>query len=220
MWLALSERRNKIFLKNFTQKKIFVAAKLASSLDGQIALANGESKWITNDQSRQFAHELRSRYDAVLVGKNTILHDNPSLNIRHPKIQKNTKIIILDRSHTIKKQIKEGRAFQFIKSHAAENIIFPNATALPDVLQELWISGIKSIYVEGGGTILSQFFQEGLVDRLHLFMAPIILGAGAGQSWTKSLKLNSMSEKIQLNNMQSKNLGTDVYLTGQFAFSW
>ena len=204
-----------IFLKNFTQKKVFVAAKLASSLDGQIALAHGESKWITNEQSRQFSHELRSRYDAVIVGKNTILQDDPSLNIRHPKILKTTKLIVLDRAHTIEKQIKEGRAFQFLKAHATENIIFPNASALPDVLQELWVSGIKSVYVEGGGTILSQFFQEGLVDRLHLFIAPIILGSGGGQSWTNSLKLSSMSEKILLNNMQSKNFGTDIYLTGQ-----
>lgn len=204
-----------VFLKNFTHKKIFVAAKLASSLDGQMALANGESKWITGEQSREFGHELRSRYDAVLVGKNTILQDDPSLNIRHPKIKKTTKLVILDRSQTIQKQIKEGRAFQFQKAHIAENIIFPKSSALPDVLQELWLLGIKSVYVEGGGTVLSQFFQEGLVDRLHLFMAPVILGAGAGQSWTKSLKLASMQDKILLKQMASKNLGTDIYFTGR-----
>lgn len=205
-----------IFLKNFVQKKIFVAVKMATSLDAQMALASGESKWITGEHSREYAHELRSRYDAIVVGKNTILQDDPSLNIRHSKIQKENRIVILDRSRTIQKVIKQGRRFQFLKAHAAENIVFPEATLLPDVLQELWESGIKSVFVEGGGTLISQFVQNDLVDRLHLFMAPVILGSGAGRSWTNSLKITSMNEKIQLTNMQVKNLGTDVYLTGRF----
>ena len=89
------------FLWNFRQKKVFVAVKIAQSLDGKIALLNGESKWITGPDSRQKVHELRAQYDAVLVGKNTILIDNPSLDIRHPKIQKENKVVVLDRSGEI-----------------------------------------------------------------------------------------------------------------------
>ena len=100
-------------------------------------------------------------------------------------------------------------------AESALDFIFPTSSALPDVLDELWNLGIKSVYVEGGATILSQFFQDGLVDRLHLFMAPVILGAGAGQSWTKGLKLSSIQDKILLKHMQTKTLGTDIYFTGR-----
>ena len=205
-----------VFLKNFTQKKIFVAAKLASSLDGQIALSTGESKWITGPESREFSHELRSRYDAIIVGKNTILQDDPSLNIRHPKITKATKLVIMDRSKTIFRLIQEGRDFKFFKAHSAENIIFPKSKTLAELQYELWGLGLRSAFVEGGGELISEFLKAGLVDRLHLFMAPIILGSGGGLSWTKSLKLASMDEKLQLKNIQIRNFGTDFYLTGRF----
>lgn len=204
-----------IFLKNFTHKKIFVAAKLATSLDGQIALSTGESKWITGPESREFSHELRSRYDAVVVGKNTILQDDPSLNIRHPKINKMTKLVILDRSKTIARQIQEGREFKFLKAHATENIIFPKSKTLTELQYELWGLGLRSVFVEGGAEIISEFLKAGLVDRLHLFLAPVILGSSGGLSWTKSLKISAMHEKIQLKNLQSRAFGTDFYLTGR-----
>ena len=113
-----------VFLKNYIQKKLFVAAKVATSLDGQIALKTGESQWITSPASRSYVHELRSYYDAVLVGRKTIEIDNPSLDIRHPQIKKETVLIILDPQATLLKNINLGKQYKFLTSHKKEKIFF------------------------------------------------------------------------------------------------
>ncbi len=98
-----------IFLKNYRDRKVFVAAKVATSLDGQIALKSGESKWITGPSSREFVHELRSRYDAIIVGRNTVEVDDPALNIRHETIKKIIKVVVLDPSGSLLKKLKPGK---------------------------------------------------------------------------------------------------------------
>src|SRR5690606_17887980 len=90
------EELAEVFLWNMREKKSFIALKIASSLDGQIALKSGESQWITGEKSRKFTHYLRAGYDAVLVGRNTMVVDDPMLNIRHPNFQgKSNKVVIL-----------------------------------------------------------------------------------------------------------------------------
>ncbi|MBC7754513.1 MAG: bifunctional diaminohydroxyphosphoribosylaminopyrimidine deaminase/5-amino-6-(5-phosphoribosylamino)uracil reductase RibD, partial [Moraxellaceae bacterium] len=154
-----------VFLKNFRQKKTFVAMKVASSLDGQIALSTGESKWITTTKSREYVHELRSYYDAILVGSNTIEMDNPSLNIRHSKIQKERKLIILDPESKL-----AGKKYKFQDVHKPENIHILRFNDLNDVMNQLWALNIKSVFIEGGAQTYSSFLKAGLVDRLYLFM--------------------------------------------------
>ncbi len=190
------------FLWNQRYQKVFVALKVAQSLDGKIALANGESKWITGHESRQKVHELRAQYDAILVGKNTILIDNPSLNIRQPGIQKENKVVILDRSGEILKIKDQLKIFQV---HKPENVIVSSCPDLETVLKEIYHLGIRSILVEGGGQIYSSFISQGLVQRLHLFTAPIILGQGIG--WTDKINLPHIKNKIQVDF-------TDSYVTG------
>jgi diaminohydroxyphosphoribosylaminopyrimidine deaminase / 5-amino-6-(5-phosphoribosylamino)uracil reductase len=205
-----------IFLKNFMQKKIFVTVKVASSLDGQMALKSGESKWITSEVSREFSHELRSRYDAVLIGKNTILKDNPSLNIRHSKIEKKNKVVILDRTRTIQNLIADGKKFKFQDHHADNNIIFPKSKKIDEQLEELWGFGVRSVFVEGGAEIISQLFQKQLIDRLHLFTAPVIIGSVNGVSWTSSFGIQNLMEKLVLKNPEFRQFGSDSYVTGKF----
>ena len=200
------------FLWNFRQKKVFVAVKIAQSLDGKIALLNGESKWITGPDSRQKVHELRAQYDAVLVGKNTILIDNPSLDIRHPKIQKENKVVVLDRSGEILKKLNHLKMFTV---HKPENLIVLPSLDLSSVLSELYDKGIRSIMVEGGGRIYSSFLAQGLVQRLHLFTAPVILGQGIG--WADRFTLSDMGKKLELKSVKTSMIGEDTYLTGKFS---
>ena len=211
----LLEELVEVFFKNFKQKKIFVATKIASSLDGLMALKNGESKWITSESSREFSHELRSRYDAVLIGKNTILTDNPSLNIRHPKIEKKNKVVILDRTRTIQNLIADGKKFKFQDHHSADQIIFPKSKRIDEQLDELWSYGIRSVFAEGGAEIISQLFQKNLIDRLHVFTAPVIIGAVNGLSWTTSFGVQNLSEKPVLINPEYRQFGADNYVTGR-----
>ncbi len=200
-----------VFLKNFRQKKTFVAMKVASSLDGQIALSTGESQWITTAESREYVHELRSYYDAIIVGSNTIEVDNPSLNIRHPKIQKETKLIILDPESKL-----AGKKFKFQDIHKPENIHILKFKDLSDVMNQLWALNIKSVFIEGGAQTYSSFLKAGLVDRLHLFMNTSVIGSANGLSWTKGFGIEALQDKKSLKNIKIKTFGSDLYLTGGF----
>lgn len=217
-----------VFLKNQIQKKVFVAAKVATSLDGQIALKSGESKWITSNASRNYVHELRSYYDAVLVGRRTIEIDNPSLNIRHENIQKNTALIILDPHSTLLQKINLGKDFKFLSCHRTEKVFFAVHekiesnyqqivfSDLQNLLELIWQQGLRSVFVEGGAATVSSFLSLGLLDRLYLFMAPVIIGAGNGLAWTQNYQISSLDSKICLRNVKSRRFGDDFLITGHF----
>lgn len=223
-----------VFLKNFKLKQTFIAAKVAASLDGQIALKSGESRWITSEHSRHFVHALRSWYDAVVVGRKTIELDNPSLNIRHDVIQKENKVIIIDPSAQILEKIKNGTQYKFRQSHKAENIFFAVSKKLSldksllqgfqilefsnlvELHQLFWQANLKSVFIEGGALTYSSFLQMRLVDRLHLFLAPQIIGAKNGLSWSSAFYIENLQERLVLKNTQTKKIGADLYMTGTF----
>ena len=217
-----------IFLKNFTEKKTFVAAKVAQSLDGQIALKTGESQWITTEASREYVHELRSWYDAVLVGRGTIEIDNPSLNIRHSKIQKENKLIILDPNTTLIQKIKSGTDYKFLKVHKKQNIFFAvkeknndfdyqqiEFKSLQQLIDNVWALNIKSLFIEGGAKTYSSFLSENLIDRLHIFTATSVIGSANGLSWTNGLATEQLAQKKILKNIKTKIFDTDIYVTGR-----
>lgn len=217
-----------VFLKNFIVKKTFVAAKVAQSLDGQIALKTGESQWITTEASREYVHELRSWYDAVLVGRGTVETDNPSLNIRHSRIQKENKLIILDPNNSLIQKIKAGTEYKFLKARKNENIFFAVKEKINDfnyqqiefenlqqLLNNLWMLNIKSVFIEGGAKTYSSFLAENLIDRLHIFTATSVIGTSNGLSWTKYLSTEKLSQKKILKNIKTKVFDSDIYITGK-----
>ncbi len=217
-----------IFLKNFKEKKLFVAAKVASSLDGQIALKSGESKWITGPEAREKVHALRANYDAIVIGRKTIQVDDPSLDIRHPVITKETKLIVLDPSSVLLRQINEGKVFKFLNVHAKDRLWF--AVEKPDAQipfqqiefsnlialhEKLWDLNIRSLFIEGGAETYSRYLQANLIDRLHLFLAPTILGALTGLSWTGSFGIDKLSQKRPFKMGPPELFGNDIYLSGR-----
>lgn len=227
------------FLWNFQKKKIFVSAKVASSLDGQLALKSGESKWITDECSRQVAHVLRASHDAILVGSGTLKADNPALNVRlHHFPAKRNKVIILDSNA---QSLAHAQDLQLAKVHPPEDLVFAisqrisnphnplgaRVISLPEtafgrgldlniLLTELWDIGIRSLMIEGGAQVLSSFITESQVQRLYLFQAPMILGAKGGKAWSEQVNIQNMQEKIELKNRQFIPLQQDLLITGSF----
>jgi diaminohydroxyphosphoribosylaminopyrimidine deaminase / 5-amino-6-(5-phosphoribosylamino)uracil reductase len=133
-----------------------VTLKLAASLDGCVALASGQSMWITSDIARSHGHMERARHDAILVGRGTFERDQPQLNVRLPGLEaRSPRQIIL--SNTLPEGTKGG---------------------LLDILQALGKGGLLHILVEGGARLATSFLQADLVDRLLLYRAPILIGAG------------------------------------------
>lgn len=233
------EQVAEVFLWNFRRKKPFVALKLASSLDGQIALKSGESRWITGAESREHVHYLRACYDAVLVGRSTVAHDDPALNIRHPIEQKKNKVVVLDSQGAL---LKSYQNLQLSKVHAPENVywcvakdqeerlqqLYPSGPQivgvqvdsrggldLTDILDRLYALGFRSIFVEGGGLVASRFLTDSKVNRLYLFQAPVIIGSGGGQGWTSTLSLKSMKDRLLLKSAKTQAFGADVLWTGR-----
>lgn len=223
------------FLWNFRNQSVFVSLKVAQSLDGQIALKTGESKWITNELSREYTHYIRACHDAVLVGRGTVQADNPSLDIRHPRIKKENKVIVLDPSGVL---LDESSQMKITRSHATEDIYWcvgkkrgadalstfakvlfikenPDGTLdLQDLMNVLWSEGLRSIMVEGGATTASAFLSANLVNRLYIFQAPILLGSGGSRSWTEGLSLTEMKSQIRLRNLKHLQFGEDSLFTG------
>lgn len=229
------------FLWNYREKKVFVALKMASSIDGQVALKSGESQWITGPESREFVHLLRASYDAILVGKGTVEFDNPSLNIRHPSINKHNNVVVMDPEAELLKRystlnlsqthsndkvywcVAEEMAKEATEIAAgiekAPQLIFVKTKVggdldLPSMLSQLWAKGLRSLMVEGGAMTASSFVNENLVNRIYIFQAPIIMGSGGSRSWTESIRIAKMNEKIHLKHPRYMTFGNDFMLTG------
>lgn len=238
---VLLEESCEAFLWNFRHKKVFVALKMASSLDGQVALRSGESQWITGPESREYVHYLRACYDAVLVGKGTVEFDDPSLNIRHSSIAKKNKVIVIDAEGDLLHRFSELKMtevhdledlFWCISSELADEakkkleklpkgprVLFVKTKVagdldLQDLLSQLYTLGLRSVLVEGGAFTASSFINCSLVNRLYLFQAPIIMGSGGSLSWTNSVRIATMSEKLKIQNPRYQVFGNDFLITG------
>ncbi len=221
------------FVYSMENKKSFVSIKMGSSLDGQIALQNKESKWITGDKSRQHSHYLRATHEATLIGVGTLLDDNPSLNIRLDQFtNKKNKVIILDPNFRSKSFIKTSK---LLKSIGSENIYIAsvsgdevksstfnhieieftesgkiNLIALVDTLKKM---NINSILVEGGAETISEFLNQKVFNKIYTFLSPSIIGSGFGVSWTKGLVCEKLENKILLSAPEIQRFGDDILLS-------
>ncbi len=188
------------FVKHLVRGAPWVRSKAAMSLDGKIATYTGHSKWITNERARRFGHRLREISDAILVGKNTVLADNPSLTCRHPNGPgRDPARIILDSNMTIPQTMKvfsqqsgaptivaavesretREKAKELTKK-GAEIWLLPadesGKVDLSALLKRMGNAGMQSVLVEGGSVVHGAFWDKGLVDEAFFFYAPIVIG--------------------------------------------
>jgi len=195
-----SQWMNRFFTKYITTGQPYIIAKAAQSLDGCIATVYGQSKWITGEESRKATHAIRAEVDGVLVGAVTVAKDDPELTVRHVE-GRNPKRIILDSdlaSSLKSKVFSEGdrhNTFIFCSPAAMAKQkatalkisgvnVFPAGSGTGDylslraILEQLASKNVTSIMIEGGARVFSSFAQENLIDELHLFIAPILMGSG------------------------------------------
>ncbi|MFA5405032.1 MAG: bifunctional diaminohydroxyphosphoribosylaminopyrimidine deaminase/5-amino-6-(5-phosphoribosylamino)uracil reductase RibD [Ignavibacteria bacterium] len=202
------EELNKFFIKNITKKIPYVTLKIAQSIDGKIALKNNKSKYITGEESLKFVHKLRSEYDAVLIGKNTAILDNPHLNVRLVK-GRNPYRIVIDKDSKLPEHLnifadKESDKTIIINSPRKKNI------TLIDILKALHDLNISSVLVEGGANIFSQFIEKNLFDDIYIIIAPKIIGEGI--SAFRDFKITTLSKTKNLFLNNSFKSGKDLIL--------
>ena len=148
----------------------FVIAKAALSLDGRLTRPPGEGQWLSSAASRADAHRLRASVDAILVGAGTVRADNPRLTVRGIPGARQPWRVVLTRRDPLPKD-----AHVFTDKHHDRTLVFQGKT-LRSVLRELGKQQITSVLVEGGGTVLGEAFDRRLVDRVHIYLAPVVCG--------------------------------------------
>lgn len=199
-----ARKLNETYFTYHTKKRPFVALKFASSLDGKIATFTGDSKWITNEKARTFARRLRLNYQAVLVGINTVLKDDPHFGVR-VKSKKDPVRIILGSNLKIPPKAKVLRD---------ENFFVEEHMSIKRLLDKLYKKEIVSILVEGGSEVLGSFVDSKLVDKVYAFFAPKILGGNNAKTSVGGKGISKIKDALCLNNISLKKFDDNFLITG------
>lgn len=228
------EELAEIFLLNMRHKRPFVAVKVAASLDGQVALADGSSRWITGESSRAHVHYLRGCYDALLTGAGTIIKDNPLLNSRDERfVDKPQRLIILDPDGVVDFknsrliEVRSGKEIVWVTGPSVSTVVKDivhlkvplqdGVFVISELLSHLWKLGIYSVFVEAGPTTNSHFLTARVVDRVYCFLAPKILGRGL--NWTSGLEVPNLSRALELESIRVQTFDRDILITGRLPSS-
>jgi diaminohydroxyphosphoribosylaminopyrimidine deaminase / 5-amino-6-(5-phosphoribosylamino)uracil reductase len=176
------------------------------SLDGRLTRPAVESRWITGHSARSHARELRERVDAVLVGAETLRADNPRLTMRGARLARQPWRVVLTRSGKLPR-----RARLFSDQLAARTLIY-EGLSLGNVLKNLGKRGITSVLIEGGGEVLGQALDARLIDKVQLYLGPILSGgpviAFPGRGAAKA------ANALRLRRVSYQRIGQNVCITG------
>jgi diaminohydroxyphosphoribosylaminopyrimidine deaminase/5-amino-6-(5-phosphoribosylamino)uracil reductase len=223
------QRLNEVYFKYIQTGIPFVTLKFAQTLDGRIATAVGDSKWISSEPSLKWAHRLRSLHDAVLVGVGTVLEDDPQLTVRLVKGKNPLRVVADSRlkiplNSRILKELENASTIIAATSQAdiektlALNVIGVEVVTvgednegmvdLKDLLQKLGKKNISSVLVEGGAMTITSFIRQGIADKLVVIIAPKIMGEGVEAVGDLGILKVSRALKLSFDKVYRK--GEDV----------
>ncbi len=206
-----------------------VTLKLATSLDGQIATAGGESRWITGEAAREAVHRLRAEHDAVLIGAETALADDPELTVRlagHTGPQPAR--VVLDSRQRLSPDCKLAKTARDVPTYVVATgtadpaLVTAGVRVLtvpavgedrPDlkaVVEALAAEGLSRLFVEGGGQVAASFIRCGLVDALEWFRAPVVIG-GEGRPGIGTLAVAALAEAPHFRRVEVREMGPDLW---------
>lgn len=229
---------NEIFIKYISQKMPFVIMKTAMTLDGKIATASGDSKWISGESSRQYVHVLRDRVSAIMVGINTVLVDNPSLTTRlnsgegkdPTRIIVDSKGVIPIDSQVINVESSAGvilATTSLIKSEKEKQLKEKGVNVLKldsldcdgyidltELMQKLYELQIDSVLLEGGGNLNAAALNCGIVDKVMSFIAPKIVGGINAKTPVEGEGINFMKNAISLKDINIQRFDEDILVEG------
>lgn len=229
---------NEAYIKFITTGLPFVTAKFAMSLDGKIATRNGDSKWISSDEARKYVHNLRRTADAIMVGANTVIVDDPRLTVRggcgkggRTKLQP-FRVIVDGKGRTptsaqvfnqpgktiiaVAKPLSDAKAKTFSKV-GAEVIELPARRGLIDLVEllaELGRRQITSILVEGGSTLLGHLFDQRLVDKVLAFVSPMIIGGEKAKTAVGGNGVDRVAEALRIKQVKVDRFGDNLLVSG------
>jgi len=232
-----ARRLNEAYAKFITTRTPFVALKTAMTLDGRIATGSGQSRWISGEESRGFAHELRRQADAVLVGIGTLLADDPQLTVRLVKkgIKHGPMRIVLDshlaiplKSRVLQDQDQAGTIVvttpPWGTSQVARRIEAMGAqvwqvrkdargrVSFPELIKRLGQEGVTSLLIEGGSRVNAGALAAGVVDKVYAVIAPMVLGGGRNLPFMDDLGITRLEGAVPLRDVKATKIGPDVLI--------
>ncbi len=224
------------YLKHRRTGLPFVIAKYAASLDGRIAAASGDSRWVSGPQTLEWAHRVRPTFDAIVVGSGTVVIDDPMLTARPggttAGAHQPLRVVCDSRGRTPDTAaILQGASPTLIATTAlspelwrkrmrgpnAEVIVLPARDGHVDLealLRELGRRGVLTVLFEGGGVLLGSLFDARLVDRIHAVIAPIIIGAADAPTAVAGRGADRMADAVRLREVSVERLGDDILVNG------
>lgn len=227
-------KMNEIFIKYITEKIPFVIMKSAVTLDGKIATASGESKWITGEASRKKVHEMRNRVMAVMAGIGTIVKDNPLLTTRLKGKSRDSKAVILDSKLSVSPESRifstindreiiiactedfDKNNYNILSEEGIHIIVCPKNSEdkvdLKFLVRELGKMGIDSILLEGGGNVNFSALESGIVDKVVYFIAPKIFGGRDARTSVDGSGIQNICDEIKLRDISWEKIGEDLML--------
>ena len=231
-----ARRLNEIFIKYIQTNRPFVILKSAMSLDGKIATGSGESQWISSEASRLRGHEIRDEVDAILVGVNTVIKDNPSLTTRllgrdgkdsvrivvdsecrtplnarvfNPDSDGYTLIATTKRASKERITLLEGVGTRVLVVEETGNRV-----CLSSLMQALGQRGITSVLIEGGAEVNASALEAGIVDKVMLFIAPKLIGGTNAPSPIGGEGIQRLTEAYELRDLTFKSIDRDLFVEG------
>jgi diaminohydroxyphosphoribosylaminopyrimidine deaminase/5-amino-6-(5-phosphoribosylamino)uracil reductase len=234
-----AERLNEAYIHWTRTGRPFLILKAAMTLDGKIATATGESRWITGTSARLAIHRLRSQVDAVMVGIGTVLHDDPQLTARPPgsRVPQPLRVILDSRLRMpLNAKVlstKGGGRVMIITTHRAakpqlENLQRLGATvvivpaeqgrvSLNACLAELGKRGITTVLLEGGSELNASALRAGLINRFQVYVAPSLLGGQDAKGVFGGTSPTSLTDAMPLKDVQVKRVGKDLFIEAMVA---
>lgn len=225
---------NEVFFHYITHKTPFVVMKYAMTLDGKIAAATGDSKWVTGEQARHRVQEDRRRLSGILVGIGTVLADDPQLTCRIEEGVNPVRVVcdsklripldsqLVCTAGSVPTYVfcanPDGAQEAALTAHGVHVVCMPDETGervdLKGMLEELGRLQIDGLLLEGGGTLNGEFLRQGLVHRVQAYIAPKLIGGDAAKSPVEGVGIARMADALQLHDITLEQLGDDWLIQG------
>jgi diaminohydroxyphosphoribosylaminopyrimidine deaminase/5-amino-6-(5-phosphoribosylamino)uracil reductase len=229
-----AERLNEIFIKYITTRRPFVILKVAMTLDGRIATADGSSRWITGEAARWEVHRLRSEVDAVLVGIGTVLADDPMLTARRPGMKNPIRIVVdphlrIPLKAKLVTSVSEAPTLLVTTSSASSEkirklekegvqvMLLPHSKgkfSFEDLFERLGKGGVTSVLIEGGGTVNGTALRAGVVDKVIFYVAPKFLCGDDARSAVAGKAIPTLDDALKIEGIEIQKTGGDLRIEG------
>jgi diaminohydroxyphosphoribosylaminopyrimidine deaminase/5-amino-6-(5-phosphoribosylamino)uracil reductase len=240
---AQTRRLNAPYLKLVTTGRPWIIAKWAMTLDGKIATATGDSRWISGEASRAIVHTLRGRMDGIMIGRGTAKTDDPLLTARPAGPRVATRIVVdssasLSRESQLVRTIREAPLLVASGANAPQEKIdqltvagcevitcrledssksgcTDQSVSIPALLDELGRRRMTNVLVEGGSKLLGALFDAGAIDEVHVFIAAKLIGGANVPSPIAGAGLEKIAAAISVKDIDFRHVGNDIYLYGR-----